>query len=512
MVLDKQLLVEALSGRISLEEYSSMGSSGAGGSVGPGNSNMTNRAEQLDITWKDILAKMEALWSIDIMNSAPELYDKAAGALDEIRNLDPASCRAAATNFKQITQLLAHAAKSDDFADEKDLRLCMARQEELNAELEYICDEFDPDVPRPPEQPVKSREQWVKAKSKDRKHGIEPPEKDEVGSDLGIDNALPAGDVPPERTFVPDRGTLGKDQAGETPGKKASPKSKGKSPKESPKSKGKAPKGKEKPEKKPGKKKPVKESQADACPSVVMASLAEAAESADDKEAVFLQAGDAIRACLEAYTDVDSAYVEIGQTIPGGRPRLDLHTEWTVQGKPSPCQGYARLHLDENEGLVVMGSDDFTRDVIRFDEEETDEAIAWRLYHALDEVYDVTPRATWEENRVIPALFMLIERAQRGASATPEMFREALSGLNGFVALHVENILFIYVVDCPVNPAIPNRDIIANAIRPGPLETLFKEIGKIPEHRPHRRVRLFKEIGKFLKFRPHRRIRLIGSS
>ena len=455
-MLDKHLLVEALAGRISLEEYNTLGSAGAGGSVGPHNPAMSSRAEQLDVTWRDIITKMEALWSIDIMNAAPDVYDKAAGALDEIRNLGPSACRAAANNFKQITTILKQAAGGDEFADEKDLKLFMARQEELNAELEYICDEFDPNVPRPPEQPTRTREQWLKAKSKDRKKGIEPPENSEVGSDLGFDNAKPASDVPPERTFVPDRSAVGKGQASGTPEKKESPKSTPKakevSSKTSPKpgqtgsqSNKQSKTGKEVKPKKGAAEKPavikkpekkIKESQADACPSVVMASLAEAAESATDKEAVFLQAGDAIRACLEAYTDVGSAYVEIGQAIPGGNPRLDLYTEWAVRGRPSECHGYARLHLDENEGLVVMDSSDCTRDVIRFDESESDEVIAWRVYHALDAVYDTSPRTTWKETRVVPILHRLLERYQRGGLVTGEMLREALSGLVGSVALH----------------------------------------------------------------------------
>jgi hypothetical protein len=259
-------------------------------------------------------------------------------------------------------------------------------------------------------------------------------------------------------TFTPGR-SVGKDQAGTSskgktargkeakggdtkrPAKTATKKASAKKP-----SNGKASRSGSKAAKKPNKdqkpsragvskpKKKIKEWEAVET-SVILASLVEAADQLEP-EASFLTVGESIRTALEAHTDVAEARCEIGESTPGGLPRLDLFVEWTSGTRPSDCYGYARLWFNEDVGLSVMDACDRVQDVLRLDEDICDDEIAGRLYASLDEVYDPSAERVWEESRVVPAIYRLIERAQRGETVHERAYAQVMDCLRGRLGLH----------------------------------------------------------------------------
>lgn len=469
-------LRDYLSGKTDLVEFTSpMGGSSMGG-VGP-----SVRSEKLEQLWEEMMVKLWALWQ-DILDQNEDMYEEAKPHLDEMKGIGPDQCRAAEPVMRLLHRIVTKHTFVDKYTPEPQLKLFAARQKELNAELEYMCDQFDPDVPRPPETPVKSRKDWDKGQVEKRKSDREA-DKAAEGKGAADMTFYQDREKNPTASFMPDRQDIGKDQAGPN-SKESRPKSKPKTASKPSAPTRKTPKGgdakpgakatkapgqkngqkdsqshkqpkagkgdkgkkaadkkaditKKEPDKKAAKKK-IKESRStDACPSVVMASLAEAADRpyGSEVEAAFLSAGDAIRVCLEKYTDGDCVHTEIGEAIPGGSPRLDLFVEWTNGSRPTDCYGYSRLWY-EGEELTVMDSSDRVVDRIEVSEKISDTELAGRLYASLEEVYDASNRRIWESNKVVPALYRLLERAQRGESVPQSAYATVLLGLRSGLGLH----------------------------------------------------------------------------
>lgn len=543
-------LVNYLSGKTELLEFTP--TAAMVGSTNP-LSQPSVRGEKLQQLWDEMMVRLWALWA-DILDINEQCYEEARPVLEELKSMMPQQCKAAMPTFKILMGIVQKYLYIDKYTPQPTLKLFFARMKYLAEELRYICDQFDPEVPRAPETPVKSRMQWDQdqvLKRKDAKAakqpgaelgGMEEPVDQEMQPEAPTDAQHIVFEPTqamqdPTGTFMPDRQDVGKDQAGPNnqdttargknapmgqddmgdeepnpedlenpedpadeldpdefpdadelpdlgpeknvsqqpvnpamtqmpmlpvqpgqspllPGQRAQPQQPpqqpgqqappGKQPpfaragKEPPfkggdkgktpdRENGEKPETPEKAEKKPAKK--LKESKENS--SMVLSSFAEAVEHETELEAHFLTAGAALRTCLESKSDVHSAHVEIGEATPGGLPRLDLFVEWETESRPSDCYGYARLWLDEGVGIVVLDACDKVRDVLRFDEGLTDSAIAGRMYSALTEVYDPSTERIWEKARVIPALYRLIERAQRGESVPARAFAQVLDCLRG---------------------------------------------------------------------------------
>lgn len=446
-------LKEYLSGRLELTEFSP--SSAVTGSVSP-LTQPSVKTEKLGQIWDDLMLKLWALWG-DILDTNDTIYDEAKSSLDELKGMQPEQCKAALGNFKMCYRILEKYQYIDKYTPEPQLKLMLSRMRYLVEELTYLCEQYDPEIPRPPEAPIRTREEWDKKQVQNRK--------DSRASEQGEtpDEGLPGqADVvfnPTQRkisttaTFTPGR-TAGKDQAGTNNKTKTTARGKetkggDKRPAKTPTKKNgaskKTPNGK-KLSKKPNKdqkasrsgspkpKKKLREWEAVES-SIILASLVEAADQTEP-EAHFLTVGESIRAALEAHTDIAEARCEIGECTPGGLPRLDLFVEWTSGTRPSDCYGYARLWFNEDVGLSVMDACDRVQDVLRLDEDICDDEIACRLYAALDEVYDPSAERVWEESRVVPAIYRLIERAQRGETVHERAYAQVMDCLRGRLGLH----------------------------------------------------------------------------
>jgi predicted kinase len=132
------------------------------GSIGSGASNaalLTTRREKMAEAWQDLVVQVEALWS-DILDVEEPLYDEALPLLGDIRGASPEGIRGASSSLEGLRDLIARRSKGEDDDDRKDIRLYLARMEQLLEEYRYLVDEFDPEVPRPPGAPVRDRESW----------------------------------------------------------------------------------------------------------------------------------------------------------------------------------------------------------------------------------------------------------------------------------------------------------------------------------------------------------------
>lgn len=434
---------------------------------------MTGRGEKMRASWEELMIKFNTLW-LDVLDNNDRAYEEAKPLLDEMKNATAETCRSSVSKFRNLHAILSKSVYTDKYAEDKDMKLYLARMTELQQELDYICDEYDPDRSRIPEAPARNQEDWER-RQKELKKG--DAQADITYTSSGIAQQGPQiPDVPKEREFLADR--PGKDGAGPSTDDKGKSRS---SSKKTSNGKKKTPSGKEdakkardseknsrsgKPKKslpRSKKKKQVEENQPllpsvpkkesernlpPSCPSVVMASLAKAASSLAEThgiehlESAFVEAGDAVRLCLEEWTDVAEAYVEVGQAVPGHTPRLDVFFEWENRGRPSDCYGYARLWFQESEGATILDANDKVRDIIRMDEEVTDDEFALRVYQAASQIYDVSPKRIHSEARVAPALYRLLEKFAQGEQLPEYAFAQILSSLRARVGLH-ENVRMV---------------------------------------------------------------------
>lgn len=477
-------LREYFAGRSELVEFSP--SASISGTVSP-MSQPSVKAEALGRLWESLMLKLWALWS-DILDTNDRIYDEAKPTLDELKGMQVEQSKSALSNFRVLARVLEKYQYVDKYTPQPQLKLFFTRMRYLVDELTYIAEQFDPPIPRPPEAPIQSREQWDKAQVQKRKDAKAADQGE--APDAGLPGQADIVFNPTQRktsttgTFTPGR-TAGKDQAGsnaagkttargkETKGGEKRPsKTQTSKPKSNEKSKNGKPtsakprskaaetsrKGKAaaqpsargsaaskkapktNPAKKPAKmqaKRPTKKlKEWEALESsVILSSLVEAADS-PEPEAQFITVGRTIEAALSVCSDIFETRTEIGECTPGGLPRLDLFVEWFKGPRPSDCYGYARLWFNEDVGLYVLDACDRVRDVLRLDEEITDDHLANRIYRALDEVYDPSPTRIWEKERVVPALYRLIERVQSGETVHERAFAQTLDCLRGNLGLH----------------------------------------------------------------------------
>jgi len=370
--MKSQDLKEYLSGRKQLTE---MGFSSPGAGANTGLSPMwTGRSEKLSNAWQDILVQLEAL-VLDILDLSQAVYAQILPLLKDIRGSRGESCHENLPRFNAMIQILAqHQDKGEQMS------LFMARAQHLMQELQYVCDELAPRDNRVPEAPPRRKDDWLTQKTGMKK---------------------------PETTFAPPGGSDDRWESTLRSEIKSGTLSDTKNPLAQPPT----------------------------CPSLVMASLGHAAdsisESSGDLEAAFMRAGGAINLCLEQYTDADHATSEISGSAPGTFPRLDVICSWN----DSPYAGKASVYWSENgkdRALVIEGRSD---GLVRMSENLTDQQVAERIYNCLDTVFDSNPRANTSGATIIPTLYRLLGRVQRGENIQPYQVEQVLEGLRTHIGL-----------------------------------------------------------------------------
>ena len=503
-------LVEYLKGKTTLTEMNFL--SPVTGSVGMVN----GRQERLQQAWSDLTVKLEALW-LDILDTDDALYELAVPALDDIRATPPEGCKGAIPHFQNLATLLKKAVDTDKYCDDKDLGIYLSRMSQMAEELAYVCDEFDPDAPKVPGTPFKSKEKWDMTQQMDAGKDadltfVEPGNEDELehpeGGEEGDPNGkeefspedaedaegdeldqfpqpgseLAAGDddlafgpddeededeengdedfdasgeeegvpppedaanaplgdeedrqdgvtgkgIPSKQTSASPLDTPTPDQDGDEDENPADEEEDGeqnsREPFQIPQ------KGKE--NKKKVRNESIESYLAPETESVVLASFAKARdavlESGRDFDSEFLEAAATLQTVLEEYTDVASAYVELGMVVPGAAPRVDVYVEWDSGSRQSDCYGFGRL-VFERAQLKIFDSADRLKETIGLS--VTDDELAESLYLALETIWDVSPRRVFESSRVIPALYRLVEKAQRGETVPESALANILQGL-----------------------------------------------------------------------------------
>lgn len=478
-------LVEYLKGKTTLSEMSFMMPSYAGAS-----GMMTGRQERLKQAWIDVTVKLEALW-LDVMEASEDIYAEAEQALKDIRSTGPEGCKGSLPHFELLVTILQKAAETDKYCDEKDLLIYASRMNQLYEEVMYICDEFDPNIPRLPGAAFRSKEQWDRKQKQGTgkadlvfsEPGAEPedqngetPDEDDGDGDLDqfpdseegededegnftdvdndegpvdaeIDSEEDSEDDEESQGFEDDQDAMASDEPAPTPGSKI-PKKAGFPPKSNsidepsvpPKDAQDEDDDDEEDEKGRVVKKETRESTLPpATESIVIAAFSKARdavlEAGRDFDAEFLEAAQTLRTVLEEYTDVSSAHVELGMVLPGAPPRVDVYVEWDSNGCSSDCYGFGRL-VFESRQLHVLDSADRLRETIGLD--VSDERLAERVYLSLETVYDVDSRRVFSESRTVPALYRLIERWARGETFPETAVANLLQGLRPRIGLHEE--------------------------------------------------------------------------
>lgn len=156
-----------LAGRATLAETlaETMPGMGAGGNLPfP----ISTRDEQLRMAWRELLTKFECVW-LDVLDISEDTYMEAAEHLEEIRRLDPKSCRQALDPFDKLIDILEQRSENQDTDDWRELQLHLSRMEQLRDELDYVCDEYAPGTPRPPGAPPKDKDQHKQDKERKSK-------------------------------------------------------------------------------------------------------------------------------------------------------------------------------------------------------------------------------------------------------------------------------------------------------------------------------------------------------
>jgi hypothetical protein len=256
--------------------------------------------------------------------------------------------------------------------DHEQMPAQVSRMQQLCTELQYVCDEISPRDPRVPEAPPRKKDDWA---------------------------FQTLGKKKPDLTFASPGGndqwesTLQSHLTGKV----------------------------------------LPETQGSSEPSLVMASLARAADSVSeatgDVEARFLRAGESIRLAMEAYTEVESVDVSISGSVPGSFPRLEVVARWKLSETSGRCSMYW-IEDGKKRGLYVEGLRD---DEILMSENLSDAQVASRVYRCFDSVLDFRPTAV--RSGVVETLYRIAERAKAGLDVTPTHVEQVLSGLCPVLAL-----------------------------------------------------------------------------
>lgn len=340
------------------------------GSSTPGGAGLppqwSGRQERLSQSWMDIVIRLEAI-AQDVLDISEDVYYECLPILKDIR---AAACEMVHEQLSRFNGLLAILQRYVSVHAE--MAIQVTRMQQLCIELQYVCDEISPRDPKVPEAPPRKKDDWAF-----QTLGKKKPD---------VTFSAPGGEDQWESTL---RGHL---------------------------------KGKDLPEGSPS-----------MVPSLVMSSLARAAdsvaESRGDLDARFLRAGDAIRLCLESYTDVDTADVEVGCCVPGSTPRLDLNVRWKGSDVVGRCSMYW-VEDGKSRKLCIEGLKD---DALSMTENLSDAQVASRIYGCLDSVLDYRPVAA--RIGVVPTLYRVMERARRGLDVSESSVEQILAGLCATLAL-----------------------------------------------------------------------------
>lgn len=96
--------------------------------------------------------------------------------------------------------------------------------------------------------------------------------------------------------------------------------------------------------------------------------------------------------------------------------------------RPSDCYGYSRLWMTDR-GLEIYDPNDKLVRVIEVKENSRDKEVAEAIYESMTLIYDVDPFRVLSKNRVIPAVYRMLERRANGESVQEADISYLLSSL-----------------------------------------------------------------------------------
>jgi hypothetical protein len=145
---NKKLLSEA-----SFQGSATLGSIAGSPSIG-------SRVEKLRNAFSEAMSKFEAIM-LDLMEVDPTMYEDSISIIKSIRESNYNDAERAVGLLQDLINYVGQAGKSSKYYGREIGNILEALQMLLE-DLQYIATEFDPQVPKPPEIPPKSREQWDK--------------------------------------------------------------------------------------------------------------------------------------------------------------------------------------------------------------------------------------------------------------------------------------------------------------------------------------------------------------
>jgi hypothetical protein len=145
---------------------------------------LTTSEEQLRLVWQDWLTRLECVW-MDVLDARDQVYASAEEHLEAIRRLDPSSCKEGQPLAQRLVSILEKAARAKD-DESKEMAVHLSRMESLVQELEWICDEYDPDVPKPPGAAPKDKRDYLRDKAKKQSAEKNPPKTEAVDPDARV--------------------------------------------------------------------------------------------------------------------------------------------------------------------------------------------------------------------------------------------------------------------------------------------------------------------------------------
>jgi len=157
-------------------------------------------------------------------------------------------------------------------------------------------------------------------------------------------------------------------------------------------------------------------------------------EEQGDVEASFQLAAETIAEAVRRYTDASDVRGELGVVAPGRPPSINVFAEWRSNGRPSDSFGFTRVIPIEG-AVYFANADGVVSESWDIDEHITNTELANRVYGAMSEVYDVCPTRVTEDERVVPALYRVMEREQRGESISGYAYGGLLNSLRSSLSI-----------------------------------------------------------------------------
>ncbi|MGD9713620.1 MAG: hypothetical protein AB7V46_16390, partial [Thermomicrobiales bacterium] len=354
---------------------------------------LSHREERMEAVWQDILVRLEVIW-LDVMDVAPDAYEEAFTALEQIRRADHGSLQSVVSVFHDLVKFLA-ALEKDRSEDREVLKDALAHMQELADEVDYYEQEFFPKFPKAPGVGFTTfkqskRQKYPRAVMKPiRGAKVVQKVKEGYRTGLRVVEVLDAGPLakgsvllstnPSEVGCLVEAHTHSIGTVGTPPG-------------------------------------PVR--------SLVYSILRHTESSPADLEDSILLAGETIVEVLRTHTDVWDAVVEYSAVVPGHCPSMTLYVEWKAGPKLRPSDVYGtttltfrddRLYAEQGRGWAEIP-------------EGSDESIAQSIYETLQVTQDISPQRLWSRTRATEALCRLVEGTSRGCAWTPLQAAQTIAG------------------------------------------------------------------------------------